>query len=102
MTKPVDVYVCVAVVALPARLLGVDPSPQFTEIEVTVPSGSVAEKVTVTSWPVVVELGETFEKVTAGGRSLTVSIVVPEPGPALLVAVTVMVKTCDFVAPVLV
>jgi hypothetical protein len=35
-----------------------------------------------------------------GGLSFTTSVVVPEPGPALFVAVTVMVKVCDFAVPV--
>ena len=35
-----------------------------------------------------------------GGLSFTVSVVDPDPGPALLVAVTVIVKVCDFAVPV--
>jgi hypothetical protein len=60
--------------------------------EAIVPSGSVAEKVTVTVAPVFAGLGETLDTVIAGALSFTVSVVVPEPGPALLVAVTVIVK----------
>ncbi len=86
--------------AVPARVSAAVPSPQFTEIEETVPSGSAVAKATVTSTPVFTGFGETFEMVTVGGRSLIVSIVVPEPGPALFVAVTVIVKTCDLAFPV--
>ena len=66
----------------------------------TVPSGSVAVKLTVTVAPVFAGFGETVDIVTIGGLSFIVSVVVPEPGPALFVAVTVMVKTCDFAVPV--
>ncbi len=84
----------------PGRLSGVVVSPQLTVKEAMVPSGSAAEKVTVTVAPVFAALGETLETVTVGGLSFTVSVVVPEPGPALFVAVTVIVKVCDFAAPV--
>ena len=90
-----------SLVAVPARVSTVVPSPQFTVIDAIVPSGSLVENVTVTSWPVFAGLGETFVTVAVGGRSFTVSVVVPDPGPALLVAVTVIVKTCDFALPVL-
>jgi len=66
------------------------------------PSGSVAEKLTVTLWPTKGEGGVIEEMVTTGGRSFTTSVVVPEPGPAPFVAVTVIVKVLDFTAPVLV
>ena len=72
--------------------MGVDPSPQVTITETIEPSGSVAEKVMVTVAPVLAGFGDTPEIVTVGERSLTVSEVVPEPSPALLVAVTVIVK----------
>jgi hypothetical protein len=39
-------------------------------------------------------------KDATGGLSFTVSVVVPDPGPALFVAVTVMVNVCDFAEPV--
>ncbi len=55
---------------------------------------------TVTSAPVFAGLGETVLIVTVGGRSLTVSVVVPDPGPALLVAVTVIVNDLLVLAPV--
>jgi hypothetical protein len=87
-------------VAVPETLLGVDASPQSTEIDVTVPSGSVAENVTVTSWPVLVGFGETLLMVTVGERSLIVSMVLPEPCPALFVAVTVIVKVAVLTLPV--
>jgi hypothetical protein len=66
------------------------------------PSGSVEENLTVTSSPVVVGLGETLKIVTVGGRSLTVSVVVADAGPAALVAVTLMVKVDNVLDPVLV
>jgi hypothetical protein len=87
-------------VAVPERLLGVDASPQSTETDATVPSGSVAENITVTSWPVLVGFGETLPTVTVGERSFTVSMEVPCPEPAPLVAVTVIVKICDLTLPV--
>ncbi len=67
----------------------------------TVPSGSVAVKLTVIVAPVFAGFGETVDIATTGGRSFTVSVVVPEPGPALFVAVTVIVKICDLAIPVL-
>jgi hypothetical protein len=79
-------------VAVAARLSGAVPSPQLTDIEDIVPSGSAALKVTVTSAPVFAELGKTVATATIGGLSFTVSIVVPCPSPALFVAVTVIVK----------
>ena len=48
--------------------------------------------VAVTICPVLAGFGETLIMVTTGGRSFTVSEVIPEPGPALLVAVTVIVN----------
>lgn len=76
------------------------PSPQFTVTEETVPSGSAVAKVIVTSCPVFAGFGRTDETVTVGIRSLIVSVVVPIPGPAVFVAVTVIVKICDFAVPV--
>ena len=89
-----------ALVAVPARVVAVVPSPQSTLIEDTVPSGSVAVNVTVTIWPVSAGLGETLLTATTGARSLTVSVVWPDPGPALFVAVTVIVNTWDMELPV--
>lgn len=77
-------------------------SPQLTVIDETVPSGSVAVKLTVTCVPVFTGFGATLVPVTTGILSFTVSLVVPDPGPALLVAVTVIVKVCDFRLPVVV
>jgi hypothetical protein len=57
-----------------------------------VPSGSVAVKVAVTICPVLAGFGRTVDTVTVGGLSFTTSVVVPDPGPALFVAVTVTVK----------
>ena len=68
-------------------------SPQLTVIDETVPSGSVAVKVSVTRTPVLTGFGETFVTLTTGGLSLTVSEVVAKPvEPLLSVAVTEMVK----------
>jgi hypothetical protein len=64
----------------------------LTLIDDIVPSGSVAVKVAVTICPVLAGFGRTVETVTVGGRSFTTSVVVPNPDPALLVAVTVIVK----------
>ncbi len=62
-------------------------------MDLTVPSGSVAENVTVTRVPVVEVAGLTLVIVTVGGWSLIVMELVPEPvEPALSVAVTVIVK----------
>ena len=80
---------------MPGRLSRAVPSPQFTEMEATVPSGSVAVKLTVTLSPTKGEGGVMDDTVTTGGWSFTTSVVVPEPGPALFVAVTVMVKLCE-------
>ena len=79
-------------VAVPDITVSVLPSPQLTEKEAIVPSGSVAENATVTIVPALAGLGETFETVTVGGRSLIVSVAEFDPGPALFVAVTVIVK----------
>ena len=66
-----------------------------------VPSGSeLADASKLTVWPAYGLEGLNVKDAT-GGLSFTVSMVVPDPGPALLVAVTVIVKTCDLVAPVL-
>lgn len=85
---------------MPGRLSTAVPSPQLTTFDATVPSGSVDVKLKVTDWPTHGDVGATEVIVTAGGRSFTVSVVVPDPGPALFVAVTVMVYVCDFTAPV--
>ena len=53
----------------------------------------------LTAWPPDGLVGANVNDAT-GGLSFTVSVVVPDPGPALLVAVTVIVKVCDFAVPV--
>jgi len=68
--------------------------------EEIVPSGSVALNATVTVDPVSAGFGETLLILTVGGRSLIVSVVIPDPGPALLVAVTVIVNVCEERLPV--
>ncbi len=79
--------------AVPARVSSGLLSPQLTMIDETVPSGSVAVKVTVTRIPVLTGFGEMFVRLTTGGLSLTVSDAVAKPvEPLLSVAVTVMVK----------
>jgi hypothetical protein len=65
-----------------------------------VPSGSVPENVAVTVVVVLAGLGAMLLSITVGARSFTVSVVVPEPSPALLVAATVIVKVCDLARPV--
>jgi len=65
-----------------------------------VPSGSAlatASKLTV--WPADGLAGLKVKDAT-GGLSFTVSVVVPDPGPALLVAVTVIVNVLDITFPV--
>ncbi len=89
---PVWLYECVSEVAVPDRTSGVVPSPQLTLTETIEPSASVEEKATVTVTPVLAGLGDTPEIVTAGDRSFTVSVLVPDPGPPLLVAVTVIMN----------
>jgi hypothetical protein len=81
-------------------VVGVLLSPQLTLIDEMVPSGSVAVKVAVTVCPVLAGLGETLLTVTVGALSFTVSVVVPEPGPALFVAVTVIVNILLVTEPV--
>jgi hypothetical protein len=66
---PALVYECVSEVAVPAIPVSVLPSPQLTEKDWMVPSGSVAENATVTVWPVLAGFGETFDTVTVGSRS---------------------------------
>ncbi len=91
----------VSEVAVPARVSGAVPSPQLTVKEAMVPSGSVAEKVTVIKVPVVAVAGVTELTVTVGGLSVIVTEPVAEPvEPLLSVAVTVMVKTLLVTAPV--
>ena len=86
--------------AVPGKLDGVVPSPQLTLMDEMIPSGSVAVKVTVTVWPVSAGFGLAVDTVTVGGRSFTTSVAVADPGPALFVAVTVIVKFCDLKEPV--
>lgn len=79
-------------VAVPGRLWTEVPSPQFTAIEPTLPSESVVVKFAVTVCPEVPGLGETDDTTTAGARSFIVSVVLPDPDPPALVALTVMVN----------
>lgn len=93
---------CDAEVALPARLVGVVPSPQSIEIDETIPSGSPAENARVTDWPVAAGLGETLAIPTVGGLSFIVAEPVTEAvEPLLSVTVIVMVKVSDLALPVL-
>ena len=85
---PADAYACVCGLA-PQEL---KPSPKLTHLVVTA-SSSVAVKLTETVVPTLAEFGETLTIVTVGARSLTVTIAVFEPVPALFVALTVTVKT---------
>ncbi len=91
----------VSLVTVPARVWTGEPSPQLTVKEAIVPSGSVAEKVTVISVPVGAVAGVAGFTVTVGALSVMVSVPVAEPAePLLSVAVTVMVKTLLVTAPV--
>jgi len=70
-------------------------------MEAVAPSGSVAENVTVTFWPIRAGFGETPLTVVTGGLSLTVSDVVAQPvEPLLSFAVTVTVNDWLVVGPV--
>jgi hypothetical protein len=60
----------------------------------------VVVKVAVTIWPTLAGFGETFVIVTTGGLSFMVSMTLAEPGPALFVAVTVMVNILLVTEPV--
>ena len=91
LALPVFAKLCDADVEVPGRLT-IAPSPQAIVKEEIVPSGSVAAKLTVTVDPVKAGFGETVPTVTVGARSLTVSDVVLEPDPTLLVAVTTIVN----------
>lgn len=76
------------------------PSPKFQAKLTTAPSGSVlADASKLTVCPALGLVGANVKDAT-GARSFIVSVVVPAPGPALLVAVTVIVKVCDFAVPV--
>jgi len=68
------------------------PSPQFTVIDETVPSTSDAAKFMITTCPVVVDPGDREVLLTIGGRSFTVSDVLPDPDPPPFVAVTLIVN----------
>ena len=68
------------------------PSPKFQAKLTIVPSGSVlAEASKLTVCPALGLMGVKVNDAT-GGLSFIVSVVVPDPGPALLAAVTVIVK----------
>jgi len=56
----------VSEVAVPGRASGVVLSPQLTDMDAMVPPGAVAEKFTVTIWPVLAGFGEILETVTTG------------------------------------
>ncbi len=102
---PVLSYLWVSEVAVPGRLSGVDPSPQWTEKPAIVPvppgSGSVAVKDTVTGWPVVAGFGERLVMVMVGGKSLIITGLWSEPIRFIMsVAVTVIVKSLLGTEPV--
>jgi len=89
-------------VAVPGSKSDALPSPQFTTIDETVPSGSLVEKLTVTVVPARAGFGDTPATVTVGGLSFTVidDVAWPEE-PLLSVAVTVIAKTMEVEPPVL-
>ncbi len=81
-------------VAVPARESGVVPSPQFTEIPVTV-AVLVTVKVTVIICPVSAGLGVGLLTVTVGTPTTALTVMDPVAWPVeplLSVAVTVIVK----------
>ena len=86
--------------AVPGRAVGEEPSPHVTVRDVIDPSGSVDVKPTVTADPVGAGFGEMPLIVTVGAWSFMVAVVVPDPGPALFVAVTVIRNDCVFALPV--
>jgi hypothetical protein len=59
----------------------------------------LAEASKLTVWPADGLAGVKVKDAT-GGRSFIVSVVMPDPDPALLVAVTVIVKVLDITFPV--
>jgi len=74
----------VSEVAEPARLSGVVPSPQSTEMALMVPSLSEQEKFTVIIWPVLAVAGDTEPIVHVGGTSVvTVTVTCLERVPVL-------------------
>lgn len=86
---PGDRYECESDVVVPGRLSTGDPSPQFTLIDETVPSASLAEKVTVTFCPTRPGFGETPFTTTTGALSLMTTVAVVEAeNPLLSVAVS--------------
>jgi hypothetical protein len=93
--------VCVAEVAVPARLAGVVASPQSTAIVETVPSESDVENVRVTDCPVSAGFGDELVMLTVGDLSFTVTEDEADPvEPPLSVAVITIVNDCDLVLPV--
>ncbi len=101
LKEPPEPYAWVSEVAVPGRGSSAVPSPQSTLNEEITPSGSVAEKVTVTVWPMRAGFGETPLTVVPGGRSLTISEVLAElVEPLLSTAVTVTVNDSLVEGPV--
>jgi hypothetical protein len=99
--EPPEPYAWVSEVAVPGRVSNAVPSPQSTLKEEIVPSGSVAENVTVTVWPMRAGFGEMPLTVVAGGRSLTASEVLAElVEPPLSTALTVTVNDLLVEGPV--
>ena len=78
-----------------------EPSPKLTQVLDIASSASEALTVTVTVAPSLAGLGETLVMLTVGARSFTVSVFVPEPVPAVFVALTVIVKILWAAVPTL-
>jgi len=98
---PAELYAWVSDVDVPERVSGAVPSPQSTLNAEIVPSGSVAENVTVTVWRMRAGLGETLVTVTVGSLSLTISVAVAElVEPLLSVTVAVIVNDWLLAVPV--
>ena len=86
---------------MPERSVGLEPSPQSTVMEVTLPSTSVAESITETVSPVET-VCEVLPTITEGGKSLTMIVcdwTVDEP--LLSVAFIVIINPFDCLFPML-
>ena len=93
---------CVADVAVLAKLVGVVPSPQSIVMDDIVPSGSAVENAMVTDWPVLAGLGETLVMLTVGALSFRVTEPEARPvEPLLSVTVIAIAKVWDLALPVL-
>lgn len=87
---------------MPGKESGWLPSPQFTVIDETLPSGSFVEKFTVTVWPTSIGFGDGPDTVTIGDLSFIVIVVEAWlTEPLLSLTEIVRVKILDVALPVL-